>query len=991
VPADAYGAAVRAADPDLYWRLDETSGTTANDISPNEVSGTYRGGVTLGTAGALAGVPGTGVTFDGASGLLSSDRAFVNPTTYSEELWFSTTTGNGGKLIGFGRANEGLSSSYDRHVYLEHSGQLTFGTYTGQLNTITSPLAYNDGAWHHLVATQSSAGMRLFVDGVLVGTNPQTGAESYTGYWRVGSDNTWAAQPYFDGRIDEVAVYGTALSAETVAQHYALGSGTGPANQPPVAAFASTVAGLQASLDATTSSDPDGTVASYAWAFGDGGTGSGATTSHTYVAAGTYTVSLTVTDDGGASSSISHDVTVVAPNAPPTASFTASASGLGVSVDASASTDADGTIAGYAWAFGDGSTGSGVTASHTYASAGTYPVTLTVTDDDSATTSTIRSVTVAAANQPPTAAFVSSVTGLQVQVDGASSADPDGTVASYAWTFGDGATGSGATSSRTYASAGAYTVTLTVTDNLGATASVSQDVTVTPLPAGQLVADAFGRSLATGWGSADLGGAWTLLGTASNYSVGSGVGAQRITAAGSTRSAYLNGVSSTDTDVQVTTSLDKPQTGGGTSVSLVGRRVGSGEYSVRLKVLATGVLNVAAMRTGTALSSVNLPGTYVPGSALRVRLQVAGVSPTTVRAKVWAAGAAEPAAWQVSATDSTAALQVGGGIGLTSYLSGSATNAPMTVSFDDLLATTTSVAPPINQAPVAAFTSSASGLTAQVDGSGSSDPDGSVVGYAWSFGDGTTGSGATASRTFLAAGAYTVTLTVTDNSGATASVSQPVTVSAPPPAGQLAADAFGRTAPTGWGIADVGGAWTLLGAASSYGVDGSVGIQRITTAGATRSAYLNGVSSTSSEVAVTTTVDKEQTGGGTYVTVVGRRVGPAEYGVRLRFLATGVINLATMQTGTALSSVNLPGAYTPGTQLRVRLQVFGTSPTTVRAKVWAVGAPEPAAWQVSANDSTATLQVGGGVGLASYLSGSATNAPMTVSFDELVATEPVAP
>jgi PKD repeat protein len=87
--------------------------------------------------------------------------------------------------------------------------------------------------------------------------------------------------------------------------------------------------------------------------------------------------------------------------------------------------------------------------------------------------------------------------------------------------------------------------------------------------------------------------------------------------------------------------------------------------------------------------------------------------------------------------------------------------------------------PPENQAPVASFTFTTNDLTASFDANGSNDPDGNIVSYAWSFGDGTTGSGVTTSKTYAAAGTYTVTLTVTDDDGATGTKTQSVTVSEP--------------------------------------------------------------------------------------------------------------------------------------------------------------------------------------------------------------------
>jgi PKD repeat protein len=186
-------------------------------------------------------------------------------------------------------------------------------------------------------------------------------------------------------------VYRSALPSATVA------------NVAPVAAFTATATNLTANLDASKSSDTDGTVASYAWTFGDGTTGAGKTVSHTYATSGTKSVKLTVTDDRGATNSVTTSVTVTsaAGNTAPTAAFSSSATDLVASFDASASADADGTIASYAWTFGDGSTGTGKTTNHTYLSAGTKTVSLTVTDDRGASQSVTKTVTVTAPVTPP--------------------------------------------------------------------------------------------------------------------------------------------------------------------------------------------------------------------------------------------------------------------------------------------------------------------------------------------------------------------------------------------------------------------------------------------------------------------------------------------------------------------------------------------------------------------------------------------------------------
>lgn len=233
--------------------------------------------------------------------------------------------------------------------------------------------------------------------------------------------------------------------------------------------------GLTVTFDAGNSS---GTIASYLWDFGDGTTGTGKSISHSYGVAGSYTVTLTVSDEKGASARQNLSVHLTKSNITPTAAFSYSATGLLASFDASGSSDSDGSIASYGWNFGDGATGTGKTASHSYAATGTYTVTLTVTDDLGATASQSVSVTVVSGNAAPTAAFTQSSTGLVASFDASGSSDSDGSIASYSWSFGDGTTGTGKSVNHSYAVAGTYTVSLTVTDNQGTTASVSRSISV---------------------------------------------------------------------------------------------------------------------------------------------------------------------------------------------------------------------------------------------------------------------------------------------------------------------------------------------------------------------------------------------------------------------------------------------------------------------------------------------------------------------------------
>ncbi|MFW3170538.1 PKD domain-containing protein [Geodermatophilus sp. CPCC 206100] len=599
----AYAATVLADSPQHYWRLDDAAGTgrSVDQVGVDDLL--FGSGVTQGGTGATAGTPGASAAFNGTvKGTGAMSTRGPAPNTMSVETWFSTRSVDGGVLLDFSDVETGLNGgAHDRMLHLDTAGHVLFSVWPGWVATVASPGSYNDGAWHHVVATLGPAGMALYVDGRLVGSRTDaTGGQDFRGAWRFGGDGRWTGNTdWFTGRLDEVAVYGTPLSAAQVRTHHDVGRSGVAANRAPAAVFGSSVTDLTASFDGRASSDVDGTIRSHSWSFGDGTTGTGATVQHAYSRPGTYSVRLTVTDSAGATGTVTQPVTVTAPvpNQPPTAAFTAAATGLVARVDGTASADADGTVASHAWDFGDGSSGTGGTASHAYPKAGTYTVQLTVTDDDGARTTTTRQVTVA-----PTA-------GPQV-----------------------------------------------------------------------LAQDAFGRTATNGLGSAEVGGAWTASVGATRLSVTPGAAEFGLPGAGNNTAAFLGEVAQTAADVRTSFTLSAAPTGTGTYVYVTGRRVGANqEYRVRVRVMADGKVGLALSRLSGGESfpggEVVVTGvTWSPGAVLNVRVQVTGTGTTQVTGAVWAEGSAEPAP-QLVRTDTTAALQAPGSVGLAVHRPGGTTAA----------------------------------------------------------------------------------------------------------------------------------------------------------------------------------------------------------------------------------------------------------------------------------------------------------------------------
>jgi PKD repeat protein len=154
---------------------------------------------------------------------------------------------------------------------------------------------------------------------------------------------------------------------------------------------------------------------------------------------------------------------------PLVAAFKYACSGLVCTFDASSS---QGYITNYQWSFGDGTSAAGPVAIHTYATGATYAVSLTLFTGSGDKAVTAQPVT---PNSPPTSSFTFACVRLTCSFDGSSS---QGTLTSYAWSFGDGTSGAGSPVTHSYGAGGTYTVTLTVTDYLGATASTTHSLVV---------------------------------------------------------------------------------------------------------------------------------------------------------------------------------------------------------------------------------------------------------------------------------------------------------------------------------------------------------------------------------------------------------------------------------------------------------------------------------------------------------------------------------
>ena len=494
----------------------------------------------------------------------------------------------------------------------------------------------------------------------------------------------------------------------------------------------------------------------FSWNFGDGTNGNGATTTHTYLKSGSYTVSLTTKDGGSPQQTAASQQSVTVTSPPPTltASFTYNPSSPQVGRQITFTAFASGGAAPYtySWIFGDGSTTTGATVTHTYSSSGTFNVVLTVKDSGSPQQTASSQQSVTASNPAPsrlTSSFTYSPSSPNVgqTVSFTASASGGRQPYSYSWSFGDGSTGTGGTVTHVYSSAGTFTVILTVTDSgspqQGSNSQQSLTV-VSPPPA---LSASFSHSPT----SPQAGQTITFTGSASG-------GASPYTY------SWNFGDSST-----------------GSGISATHTYQAAGDYSVVLSVRDAGGQTTSTTQTVTVTSpppALTTSFTYRPSSpqtGQQITFTVSASSGTSPYTFSWSFGDGS------TGTGSSVTHTYSSAGSYTVALTVRDSSSPQQTATSQKTVTVTSPPPPL--AASFSYSPSSPQVGQQVTFSASASGGTSPYSYSWSFGDGSTGTGSSLSHTYSSAGSFTVTLTVKDSSSPQQTVTsqQTVSVTSPPP------------------------------------------------------------------------------------------------------------------------------------------------------------------------------------------------------------------
>jgi PKD repeat protein len=357
------------------------------------------------------------------------------------------------------------------------------------------------------------------------------------------------------------------------------------------------------------------------------------------------------------------------------------------------------------------------------------------------TTTTNFDIQCEAVNEPPTAEFTYDCTNLGCDFDASTSSDPEGAITDYSWVFGDGATGSGQTVNHNYEIAGTYSVELTVTDDNGSEDTITKDVTVT-LPEIDSISPTEGPT----------GTEVTING--SGFSATASDNVVEFTSGSAEVQATIKSASET----QLVVDVPGDATTGPVYVTTHGYRVQGPTFTLT----NTGTLEVNISTGGVSQDPNGYDLIIDGGGAVAVdnndRRTFDGLEQGTHSVEM-----ADIAANCFITQDRPNPYDV-------QISTGQTTSTAIDVRCEE-----------VNQPPTASFGFTCDNLSCDFDASGSSDPDGFISVWKWSYGDGTnsTEPGSTVSHSYETPGTYTVTLTVADNEGSEDTITKDVTVTLP--------------------------------------------------------------------------------------------------------------------------------------------------------------------------------------------------------------------
>ena len=430
--------------------------------------------------------------------------------------------------------------------------------------------------------------------------------------------------------------------------------------------------------------------------------------------------------------------------------------------------------------------------------------------------------------------------------------------------------------------------------------------------------DTFNRTVSNGWGTADQGGSWSLLDSAADWSVTPTLGTMNTPAGGQDR-GVLAAVSVQDVDVLAKIVLpDCPgsvncdayviarYSGGPTPTYYrIGAVEGANRSTVFLRAQRSDGSNLASdLNTGVPAAN---------GVVLWIRADFTGAGPTAIKARVWQDGSTEPSSWLLNTSDNTTAEQGAGAVGV--RVRNEDWGSRHSFGYSSFTATGLSGSPPPSSTSSSSSSSSSS------------------------------------------------------STSSTSSTSTTTTTLAPPPSGSAASDTFQRSAPSGWGTTDSGHWWTVVGTPWNWSVSPGAGTVTVTPS-SQELGYLSQFNIQNTDVAERVVLPK-CTGGGTYCDafVMGRyspsynptyyRVGLVQGAgnadVRIRAQRNDGSNLTSDVDTHIVAADQLP--------VWLRVEFTGTNPTTIRARAWLDGTPEPSTWTLSITDGTAAEQKAGMVGV----------------------------